>query len=674
MAAMMKTLILISCIGTLLAGFLILFRPVTKRIFSSNWHYYMWLAVLITMLLPFKFNIPTPHSVTSATGEHIFIQDDRANATQAEGAVIESDVAVMTDTTHIPENETNAFAKSDFTYFFYIWIIGFAVIFFVKIIAYVAFLLKIRFKSQLINCPEIKNYTKRTVITRVSDDIRSPLMVGIFKPILLLPNASVTDEQLHYILEHETTHLKRYDILYKWFLSLVKAIHWFNPAIYIISRYINLDCEISCDMTVVKNLDATQTDGYVSTILSLLSVKNKTQHPLTTGMTGNKKILKKRFISIKKNAKIGKAAKIVSFILAFSIIVGAIYVSGLINGRISLNNDMLLDIKTDERQGKEFNFLMVGVDESGKADTILYTNNSMGFSINLPEAWKGKYEVIQFDNQVAFFHKDIFLKYGKGAGNLFRITKITLPTEENLKEIGEPNEYLYWGKHFAYVWSVASDVQYPIWNDSDEEDAELSSDYKDMMTDLNFIKDSFALAEIQQKADADTNTKKTSYNLRSEKTSDVSNEKNIEIKSSIVSDEEYSGFAHLEIENINSEEMQNELNKQGITKATSNSGDLSSNYIVGEYSYKNDLKDTLENITSDDNGNISVYFDVNTDNLVGISFYDAETKNDVGSYEILANNKNAYTFLGFDPDKEYVIDIQGKTQGTWKVEGEYIIY
>ena len=841
MAEMMKTLVLISCIGTLLSGVLILFRPVTKRIFSSAWHYYIWLAVLITMLLPFKFNTPPPYSVTSVTEAHIAIQDNMAKPTEAETVAVENDAAVTADTTPVFENETNAFAKADFTYFFYIWIIGFAVIFFAKIISYIAFLLKIRFKSQLISCPEIKAYAKRSVMTRVSDDICSPLMVGIFKPVLLLPNALLTEEQLHYILKHETTHLKRYDILYKWFLSLVKSIHWFNPAIYIISRYINLDCEISCDMAVVKNLNEIQTDGYVSTILSLLSDKNKKQIPLSTGMTGNKKILKKRFISIKKNAKIGKAAKILSLVLAFSIIVGVIYASGMINGKINTDNDLLLDIHTDARQGKEFNFLIIGVDETEKADTILvfnfngkvltgmvvprniaiseyggaktisqllyeengdqkvidvlkgtlgvpihyyakvridaiadvvdyvggiefdvpynmayddpaqdlyidlkegkqvldgkqvehllrfrdrrhpnydevrtmtwhsvikqflnqavienkinnltdlykiaakniktnyplnaliedfnylkninrnnivienirgrnvaldgyfvfhinyveskpildvfnsvsegknlistiqYANNTMGFSIKLPERWKGKYEVIQFDNQVAFLHKDIFLKYGKGAGNLFRITKITPPTEENLKEIGEPNEYLYWGKHFAYVWSYASDVQYPIWDDGDAEDAELSSDYKDMLMDLNFIKDSFAIIENQQKGEVATDTKKTSYNLGSDKaliasngknieseSSIASDEKNIEIKSSIVSDEEYSGFTHLEIENMNSEKMQGELDKRGLTKATSNAGDLSSNYIVGEYSYKDSLKGTLENIT-----------------------------------------------------------------------------
>ena len=103
--------------------------------------------------------------------------------------------------------------------------------------------------------------------------------------------------------------------------------------------------------------------------------------------------------------------------------------------------------------------------------------------------------MIQFDNQVVFYHKDIFLKYGKGSGGLFNITKIAPPTESNLEVMAEPREYLYWDKHFAYVWSVASDVQVPVWEGSDEEDAALAEDYEDMMKDLDYIKNSFSLLE-----------------------------------------------------------------------------------------------------------------------------------------------------------------------------------
>ena len=69
-----------------------------------------------------------------------------------------------------------------------------------------------------------------------------------------------------------------------------------------------------------------------------------------------------------------------------------------------------------------------------------------------------------------------------------------------------------------------------------------------------------------------------------------------------------------------------------------------------------------------------MYFAVNSDNLVDIQFYDTETREEVGQYGILANNENAYTFIGFDPNKTYDISIQGKTKDTWKIEGEHIIY
>ena len=130
---------------------------------------------------------------------------------------------------------------------------------------------------------------------------------------------------------------------------------------------------------------------------------------------------------------------------------------------------------------------------------ITYTNDVMGFTIRVPEQWKSKYEVIQFDNQVAFFHKDIFLKYGKGLGCLFRITKISPPTESNLESGAEPADYLYRGENLVYVWSVPSDVQHPVWADRDEQDVKLARDYEDMMLDLNFIKSSFLVNEEEQK-------------------------------------------------------------------------------------------------------------------------------------------------------------------------------
>ena len=296
---------------------------------------------------------------------------------------------------------------------------------------------------------------------------------------------------------------------------------------------------------------------------------------------------------------------------------------------------------------------------------ITYTNDVMGFSIKVPEQWKSKYEIIQFDNQVAFYHKDIFLKYGKGAGNLFRITKIEPPTESNLEALGEPGEYLYWGKHFAYVWSTPSDVQYPIWEDRDEEDIELAKDFEDMMSDLNFIKNSFLLVG-EETLFTPINQMPVSDN--SVATSTQKQKKDLKIKSSSVADQPYAGFEHLVLKNADTNKIRQELNQQGIVETKKSSVDLSKNYVVKDY----DSAQTK--VEADENGNISLYFSVNSDNLFDVCFYDADTNEDVGSYGVLANNENAYTFMGFEKGKVYNVEVLNKTQGDWAIEGNYIIY
>ena len=71
-----KSVILISCIGTVFSVLLFISKPFTKKIFSSGWHYGMWLAAMAVMAAPVKIeaeklekavNIPTQvHRAVSA--------------------------------------------------------------------------------------------------------------------------------------------------------------------------------------------------------------------------------------------------------------------------------------------------------------------------------------------------------------------------------------------------------------------------------------------------------------------------------------------------------------------------------------------------------------------------------------------------------------------------------
>ncbi len=120
--------------------------------------------------------------------------------------------------------------------------------------------------------------------------------------------------------------------------------------------------------------------------------------------------------------------------------------------------------------------------------------------------------------------------------------------------------------------------------------------------------------------------------------------------------------------------LENRLNSDGVFESDLDKADLRKNYVISKYSFNDELKSNNYNVMCDENGNISLYFDINTDNYVDVTFCDAETKEVIAEYGVLANSVNVYSFMGFDTDKEYDVILRGQTYGDWKVEGEYIIY
>ncbi len=334
MAQIFTALLLTSGIGTALALILTLLKPITRKVFSGGWHYYMWLVVLLVMVLPIRLNLPEKPVTTPLISETVTITDNQDENTDI--PIINTQPELIT-----PEQPTQPekastiqtiknFLNTNLQLFSFIWLIGVVLLFLIKITSYLVFLIKIHKHSETVSCPDVKAYTNRIIKTRVSDTICSPIMIGVIRPTLLLPKTDITPEQLQNVLAHEMTHVRRNDILYKWFASIVKCIHWFNPAIYFIGKQINIDCEISCDLAVVKEMDEQQEKGYVETILSLLTHNNSKAIPLTTGMTGNKETLKRRFTMIKKRKNIGKVTRILSTVLAFIIFTTSIMTSGVL--------------------------------------------------------------------------------------------------------------------------------------------------------------------------------------------------------------------------------------------------------------------------------------------------------------------------------------------------------
>lgn len=368
--------LLTSLIGTVLSLFLVVLRPITKKVFSAAWHYYIWLVVLMVMMLPVRFDMTGYIVSDTYTEETLTITENNFKSIQMSEEIILTDEDNMYTQEQIltptPFKTAEDYIVNNLSVISLIWLFVAIVLFLVKITGYMNFKRKINKFSDLISCPEINLYTKRKIQVRVSEKICTPLVTGVISPVLLLPKRNFTKEQLGNILSHEITHIRRNDILYKWGESLVKCIHWFNPAIYFISRQISVDCEISCDLSVVENMDDREKYDYIDTILSLLSYANSPAPYLTTGMTGKKSILKKRFTMIKTKINVSKKCLIISVVSAVLLLVSILSVSGVLNGILIKDVDLpALVINTDKQDGDRFNMLFAGIDKTARADTLM---------------------------------------------------------------------------------------------------------------------------------------------------------------------------------------------------------------------------------------------------------------------------------------------------------------
>ena len=133
--------------------------------------------------------------------------------------------------------------------------------------------------------------------------VHSPMLLRLGKPTVVLPEEEKAAYDLRFILLHELVHCKRKDILCRLVMLLSTAIHWFNPAIYLLNKLVVTQCEISCDERVVENQDMEDRHQYAMSIIGVARCHAKGYTLLTTYFNGGKDTMKKRINSVYEPAK-----------------------------------------------------------------------------------------------------------------------------------------------------------------------------------------------------------------------------------------------------------------------------------------------------------------------------------------------------------------------------------
>jgi bla regulator protein blaR1 len=95
----------------------------------------------------------------------------------------------------------------------------------------------------------------RTVTLAVSEHLRVPTAIGFFKPMIVLPAwalAELSTEELNSILIHELAHVQRRDDWTNLAEKALRALLFFNPAVWWIANQISLEREMACDDVVLS--------------------------------------------------------------------------------------------------------------------------------------------------------------------------------------------------------------------------------------------------------------------------------------------------------------------------------------------------------------------------------------------------------------------------------------
>lgn len=115
-----------------------------------------------------------------------------------------------------------------------------------------------------------------------TDGAVSPFVVGLFSPKLYIDNTCLNMDvkRLSYILTHEFTHIKRFDIVSKTVSAAASAVHWFNPGVRRIADAMLEDCELSCDYSIIKLYGQEAGGSYMNVILDIASRYSHSQSSL----------------------------------------------------------------------------------------------------------------------------------------------------------------------------------------------------------------------------------------------------------------------------------------------------------------------------------------------------------------------------------------------------------
>lgn len=336
MSTLLETLLRLTVLGSLLTGVVLLLERVFRRRLSRAAGYYLWLLVLLRLCLPFGVTLrvptaegfPTPAAQTGGAPVQTAPLPGGAELVPAAPRPPVGEAADGTDGASPSPGGTDRGASlrtllTAPALWTAVWGLGAAVCLGRCVRGYLRFSRAVRRTAEP-PCPAARALLRRLdpagrAALAESPHVPAPMLLGVLRPLIVLPAGVDDPARLEDILCHELVHARRHDLLYKWLTAAVTSLHWFNPLMYLVRREVARRCELSCDEAVLRTLDQRGRRRYGETLLALAAPPPPGMGVLAVTLCEEKAHLRERLVSIAGYRKGGPAAAVLAAILALAV-------------------------------------------------------------------------------------------------------------------------------------------------------------------------------------------------------------------------------------------------------------------------------------------------------------------------------------------------------------------
>lgn len=307
---------------------LLLGARIIRRRYSARTCYFLWLLLALRMLLPVSVSLPA-QAVTVEVPQYEVTLPARADMDMQAAPVKPQGAAQNGISSSSPDGNPSTSSVSLTRLLPGLWLAGMAGYGLWLAVSYIlarrALVGKAASASPedgaLMDALSQELGCKRRPALYRSGRVHTPMLLGLVRPVVVLPDGEMPEEELALMLRHELTHLRRRDVAYKLLMQMARIVHWFNPLVWWMSREAGQNLELCCDGDVVRGRDGTFRRTYGDILLKTAAGAERAP-VLSARMGGGKGYLKVRLNNLYIKKKKGTA--LVCIVLAAAVLGGSL--------------------------------------------------------------------------------------------------------------------------------------------------------------------------------------------------------------------------------------------------------------------------------------------------------------------------------------------------------------